>query len=129
MVRTADPASSMETVARLLNGQGEETPLLVWDIMHGLAGVNRPGKAEAARVLDGGDPAMVSARPSDALVIAEKLAEDSILFFSNAHRFYTDAVVVQGARSVQGQWPDARGADRARRHSAERTRSGCTGAR
>src|SRR5438093_6772181 len=92
-VRTADPASSLETVARLLNGQGEETPILVWDIMHGLAGVNRTGKAEATRLLDGGDPAMVSARPSDALALAEKLGEDSILFFSNAHRFYTDAVV------------------------------------
>jgi|SRR5439155_1257680 len=104
MVRTADPASTMETVARLLNGQGEETALLVWDIMHGLSGANRPGKAEAARVLDGGDPAMVSARPSDALVLAEKLAEDSILFLFNAHRFYADAVVMQGIWNLRDRF-------------------------
>ncbi len=104
MVRTAEPAGSIETVSRALNGQTEKTPILVWDIMHGLAGVNRPGKAEAARVLDRGDPAMVSARPSDALTLAEKLVDDSILFFSNAHRFYTDAVVMQGIWNLRDRF-------------------------
>jgi hypothetical protein len=104
MIRTADPADSIETLSRVLNGQSEKTPVLVWDIMHGLAGVNRLGKAEAARVLDGGDPAMTSARPSDALTMAEKLADDSILFFLNGHRFYADAVVMQGIWNLRDRF-------------------------
>ena len=95
-VRTPDPASTIQTVLSTLNGSEQETPILRWDIMHGLAGVNAGGKAEAARVLDGGDPAMVSARPSDALTFAEKLAEDAILFFANGQRFFADPVVGQG---------------------------------
>ena len=95
-VRTPDAASTIQTILGTLNGDAEKVPALQWDIMHGLVGLNSAGKSEAARILNGGDPAMVSARPSDALGLAEKLAEDAILFFAGAHRFYSDAVVAQG---------------------------------
>jgi hypothetical protein len=95
-VRTPDPASTVETVLSVLNGKGDEIPVLHWDIMRGLAGINDAGRSEARRVLDGGNPALVSARPSDALTLAEKLGQDAILFFANGQRFFTDAVVAQG---------------------------------
>ncbi|MHB8655577.1 MAG: AAA family ATPase [Terriglobia bacterium] len=95
-VRTPDPAGTVETVLGVLNGKGDETPVLHWDVMRGLAGLNEAGKAEARRVLDGGDPAITSVRPSDALTLAEKLGQDTILFFANGQRFFTDAVVAQG---------------------------------
>ena len=95
-VRTPDAASSIQTILGTLNGDAEKTPALRWDIMHGIVGLNAAGKNEAARVLDGGEPAIVSARPSDALALAEKVAEDAILFLASAHRFYSDAVVAQG---------------------------------
>ena len=95
-VRTPDPAGTVETVLGVLNGKGNETPVLHWDVMRGLAGLNEAGKAEARRVLDGGDPAITSVRPSDALTLAEKLGQDAILFFANGQRFFSDAVVAQG---------------------------------
>ena len=95
-VRTPDPAGTVETVLGVLNGKGDETPVLHWDVMRGLAGLNEAGKSEARRVLDGGDPAITSVRPSDALTLAEKLGQDAILFFANGQRFFTDAVVAQG---------------------------------
>jgi len=95
-VCTADPAGTVETLMSTLNGAAGEIPLLRWDVMRGLAGVNPPGKAEVQRLLGDGDPAIVSVRPSDALGLAEKLAEDGILFFANGQRFYNDAVTAQG---------------------------------
>ena len=95
-VRTPDPASTVDTMLSILNGKADETPVVHWDVMRGLAGLNEAGKGEARRVLDGGDPALASVRPSDALTLAEKPGQDAILFFANGQRFFTDAVVAQG---------------------------------
>ncbi|HEV2351783.1 MAG TPA: YgiT-type zinc finger protein [Terriglobia bacterium] len=103
-MRTPDPAGTVETVLGVLNGKGDETPVLHWDVMRGLAGLNEAGKAEARRVLDGGDPAMASVRPSDALTLAEKLGQDAILFFANGQRFFTDAVVAQGIWNLRDSY-------------------------
>jgi hypothetical protein len=70
-------------------------------VMRSMIGLTRPGKEEAARVLDGGDPAMVAVRPSEALALAGKLAEESIRFFSNAQRFYADPVAMQAVWNLR----------------------------
>src|SRR2546422_2174869 len=75
-VRTPDPAGTIDIILSVLNGSAEEIPVLHWDIMRGLAGVNNAGKAEAQKLLGDGDPAMVSARPSDALALARRLPEN-----------------------------------------------------
>ena len=94
-VRTPDPASAIQAV-RLAHDAATATPLLHWDIVHGLAGLNKPGREETSRIVGGADSSLASVRPSDVLEMAEKLSEDSILFFANAHRFFSDPVVVQG---------------------------------
>jgi hypothetical protein len=95
LVRTADPASTVRAAAEAIGGTGADAPLVTWDVMHGLAGINQMGRQIVTKLLDGVDPAIASARPSDALSLAEKLPEDSILFFLNGHRFYNDPVVAQ----------------------------------
>ena len=103
-VRTPDPAGTIDTILSVLNGGAEETPVLHWDIMRGLAGVNNAGKAGAQQVLGDGDPAIVSARPSDALALARRLPENAVLFFANTQRFVTDAVVVQGLWNLRDEF-------------------------
>ena len=44
---------------------------------------------------------MVAVRSSEALALAGKLAEDSILFFSNAQRFSADPVVMQAVWNLR----------------------------
>lgn len=101
MIRTTDPAAAVEALRNGLKPNEEKIPILAWDILRGLAGCNKAGKAEAKRVLGDGEAAMVSGRPTDALSLAEKLGEDSIVFFQNAHRFYSDPGVVQGIWNVR----------------------------
>src|SRR5947208_10645557 len=103
-VRTPDPAGTIDIILSVLNGGAEETPVLHWDIMRGLAGVNNAGKSEAQKLLGDGDPATVSARPSDALALARRLPENAVLFFANAQRFVTDAVVVQGLWNLRDEF-------------------------
>jgi hypothetical protein len=43
-VRTPDPAGTVDVIFSVLNCSAEETPLLHWDIMRGLVGVNNAGK-------------------------------------------------------------------------------------
>lgn len=98
-VRTADSASAIRTVRESLTDS--DIPLVQWDVMRGLSGINDAGAQAAAVMCNGKNPEMVSARPSDALKLAGALPEDSILFFHNAHRFLSDAVVMQGVCNLR----------------------------
>src|ERR1700690_296214 len=87
VIRSADAVSSVQSVTSALNGKESSIPLIQWDIMRGLSGVNELGKVSAAEVLNGQAPEMVSARPTDMLGIAGSLPEDSILFCHNIQLF------------------------------------------
>ena len=94
-IGTSDPASAIHAVRSALDANTTTAPLLRWDIVHGLVGLNKPGREAVTRVLgDSGSP-LASAGPSEALELAEKLDDDAALFFANAHRFFSDPIVVQ----------------------------------
>lgn len=101
-IRTPDPASTILVVVQSLGKEGENYPIMHYDVMHGLTGLNARGKAVGKALLDGGDPAMVSARPSEMLALLDRLSQDkkagqdAVVFMSNAHRFWNDEVTVQG---------------------------------
>ena len=91
-VRTPDPASAIQLILSTL--KDDETPALHWDAVRGLAGANEAGKRHASEILGELEPAAVSLEALFAT--AEKIAQDSLLFVANAHRFYSDAAVTQG---------------------------------
>jgi hypothetical protein len=101
-IRTPDPASTILAVVQSLGEAAQNYPVLHWDVLHGLTGLNQQGKALAKALLDGGDPAMVSARPSEMLALLDRLSQDkkngadAVVFMANAHRFWNDEVTVQG---------------------------------
>jgi hypothetical protein len=92
-VRTADPASAMVQVIACVNGTGEQTPVLSWDFIGGLQGRNEVGKSAAAKVLGESVPSL---GPGEALAVAQRLAQDAILFFHNPQRVWEQVDVVQG---------------------------------
>ncbi len=94
-VGTSDPASAIHAARSALETNATTVPFLRWDIVHGLAGLNNVGRDEASRILGDTASPSVSAGPAEALELAQKLGEDAALFFSNAHRFFSDPVVVQ----------------------------------
>jgi hypothetical protein len=94
-VGTSDPASAIHAVRSAVETDAVTVPLLQWDIVHGLSGLNKVGRDEASRILGDMASPSISVGPAEALELAEKLGEDAALFFSNAHRFFSDALVVQ----------------------------------
>jgi len=95
-IRSADPASTIANITNSLNGRADETPIISWDIIRGLRPTNQAGQDEITRLLDGADPVMGSARPTDMLPRLENVSENTIVFMLNAHKYFEDPGVLQG---------------------------------
>lgn len=101
-VRTADAAASVNLmIAKGLNGEGPATPLLAWDVMRGVRGLNEPGKATALKILNGAKPETASVRPTDVLRMAQGLDDNAVLFAQAMHNFWQDAVVGQAVWNLR----------------------------
>jgi hypothetical protein len=87
-----------------LNGKQETIPLMQWDVMRGLSGVNELGKDVAATALNGQAPEMVSGRPTDCLGLAQTLPADCILFAHNLQLFWQDAPVIQAVLNLRDRF-------------------------
>src|SRR4051812_6215229 len=97
-VRTPDPESSLALIKGTL--QNEDMPLVRWDTIPGLIGMNDAGKEEIARLFGEVAPfAVVS--PIEVLIQFYRAEPDAILLLSNAHRFWNDPAVVQGIWNVR----------------------------
>jgi hypothetical protein len=97
-VRTPDPASSLALVTGIL--KSDSTPLVMWDTMRGVIGLNDLGKQEVSRLLGEVAPSAVVS-PVEVLTSFYRATEDTVLFLSNAHRFWSDPAVVQGIWNVR----------------------------
>lgn len=95
-VRTADAAL---TVARFQEGVGRTSAMVQWDIVRGLVALNDAGKKEMGKLVGERDPASVG--PVEALVLACQLAEDGMLVYFNAHRFWNDPQVAQAVWNLR----------------------------
>jgi hypothetical protein len=97
---TADPAATIVSTIRNLNGKTESIPLLKWDIINGLVGINDIGRVVAQDIAPEG-----LIQPGDIAehlkVLANKAPEDSIVFFCNAHRFVDDPAVAQSVFNLR----------------------------
>ncbi len=99
-IRTADPMSAMSQVESTL-AKRDETPILSWDILRGLAARNETGNT-AARELAGDHPEGIG--PTELLAALYKAARacdrkefiDAIVFFHNAHRLWEQVDILQG---------------------------------
>lgn len=97
-VRTPDPESSLKLIQSAI--KSEDTPLVLWDTIRGLAALNDAGNQEISRLLGEISPASVIS-PIEALTQFYRAADDAVLFLANAHRFWNDPTVVQGIWNVR----------------------------
>lgn len=104
VIRSADAVSSVQSVISALNGKQDLIPLMQWDIMRGIQGINELGKATVADVLNGQSPEMVSARPTDCLGLAQNLPQDCILFCHNLQLFWQDGPVIQAVLNLRDRF-------------------------
>ena len=84
-VITPDHGATLRTLRAAV--EKDKPPLLRWNVMEGIVGVNEPGVEAATVILGGADPVAKSGNPAEALALAANLPEKSILFFFSAHRF------------------------------------------
>ncbi len=108
---TSDPAATIRGVIRSLNGSGEATPLLVWDVLRGLAHLNDAGKVLASNLYGQNGPTslaspvkLLTKLDTEAGQLAGKsdgTKRPAIVFMQNAHRFTDDIGVAQGVWNLR----------------------------
>jgi hypothetical protein len=99
-VETFDPAASMATIAKVLNPKRDASeksiPVLVWDIVSGLAGVNDAGQ-EVCKDIDA-EP-LNTGNPTECLSLLTKMSkkahDSAVVFFLNAHLYMKEPPVIQ----------------------------------
>jgi hypothetical protein len=93
-VATADQWAAQELLAR--DGFAASTPLIQWDTLRGMAGLNDAGNAQVAKL--GSVPTLA---PQQMLVAAMKLEKLSIVFMHNAPLFLAQPHVLQGVSNLR----------------------------
>lgn len=99
---TSDPAQTIASCVKALNGEAETSPILVWDVQGGQSGFNKIGSKLAKEI--SAEPIQDPAFFCGALVAAARKsvgeqiyqASDAIVFAHNFHLFWKSEVVVQG---------------------------------
>lgn len=106
VVRTADPAATIQMVVEAA-GNGDKTPpMLRWDIVRGATGINPQGNATLTKALKDSNDMDQSAtvNPTEFLNIAKKVAAKSIIFMLNLHRVIDDSGPVQALWNLRDEF-------------------------
>jgi hypothetical protein len=112
-VRTADPASTIRTLAAAVQPTGaERVPVLYWDVIRGVDGFNKLGKEEASRI---GANKENSGNPIGALNFAMKMGDNlppdnrtggPIMFMANTHLFWQNPPVIQAIWNLRDKFKE-----------------------
>ncbi len=102
-IESADPAATILGCIQSLNGKASEMPLLVWDVLNGLRGINELGTALASE-WNGTEYLGEALRA----LAGDKVPESTICFVHNAHRFLPQEPVMQGVWNLRDSWKGKR---------------------
>lgn len=96
LIQTADAQQSIDTIIKEMNGAAQEAPIMRWDIVRGLVGLNKAGKQAVANPAVGGEtPELNTQNPTECLAKLPNVPERSVVFFMNAQMFWTNESVKQ----------------------------------
>ena len=97
VVNTPDPAATMLEIIKT----AKDNPVIAWDIVRGVYGVNKEGKEIISAMSD--QPDMLT-NPVEALVASLKLPEKSILFYANVQRYLGEITVIQAIWNLRDKF-------------------------
>ena len=106
-VRTFDPASTIQTITQSLGEKlAELTPLISWDSIHGLKGLNESGQSALSQMAkDAGVDLAATVDLPIALGTLEFANEDVIAFVHNPHLVRdTDKKVIQAEWNLRDSY-------------------------
>lgn len=95
-VTSPDPAATIRAIGAVTNG----SPLVCWDIVRGLQGLNPAGRDVVTAVLNGDDPAM-RANPVESLTLANSFPEKTVCFVLNSQRILGEYAVIQAVWNLR----------------------------
>lgn len=102
-INTPDPAS---TVQGIVSELPDDTPVLSWDVVQGLGGVNDLG-VEAFVELGADNSAFIGNEGIvEVLMAAKELPKGVVVFFVNAHRFLSDINVSQALWNLRDDFKE-----------------------
>lgn len=91
-IETLDAANTTRQLHKALNGDAQTAPVLTWDRVRGLIGLNKPGEELAAQL----QPEFPAVNMIEMLDKARALAPDNtLLMLHNAHRDLNEISVIQ----------------------------------
>ena len=106
-IETSDPAQTIAGCIRALNDKAATTPIMRWDVLRGLVGLNNPGEVLARELSE--DP-LDACNPSTCLAMLAKIRKERrdrvVCFFMNAHRYIQNEAVAQGLWNLRDIWKE-----------------------
>jgi hypothetical protein len=99
-IETADPALTIKNCYDGLSGKAETIPLMQWDMVRGLVGMNRPGKEMVSSIAPDGP--IQTGNPTECLaLLADKEPKDSLIFWHGAQSLLSNPSFVQALWNVR----------------------------
>lgn len=96
---TADPKATTIGILEVVEGKNKDYPVMLWDLVRGLVGVNDAGMIAAQTLAPNGP--IESGNPTECLALLVKCPKGSVVLFSNAHRFITNEGVAQAVWNLR----------------------------
>lgn len=106
-IRTFDAKSTTNIIMESLNGKKEETPLLVWDVIHGLVPLSntKASKDALAALIAGVDQLSTIPLAETLRMLENDEVQDAITFVANAHlQWKNDPAVIQGIWNLRDSY-------------------------
>ena len=102
---TADAAA---TVDALLQTQDAAEPAVLWDLVRGLRGLNKPGVAVVKALVGDEDPAAISGVPTDMLRLVVKAPRGTVVYALNLARTWDAVDVAQAVWNLRDAYKSNR---------------------
>lgn len=107
IVTTADPSDTITQTQKALNGKLSEQPIMIWDCIRGLNGLNDVGQKIAADLNQGQDPASITGNVVEALRTLANTPEKTFCFMQNAQAWLQDSIPAQAVWNLRDSWKAA----------------------
>lgn len=100
---TSDPKVTIAESIKALNGAADEYSIMIWDIVKGLVGINKLGRATVKNIAPDGP--IQTGNPTECLALLDaKAPANTLCFFSNAHKFIANETVSQAVWNLRDNW-------------------------
>lgn len=102
-VHTGDNLECQKKIEETIKNLGKDSPIVVWDCINGLVGLNDRGTNYASTLGTPKGPHTLKAITALAIAVSSKnIPEDTVFIIHNPHFFYQDMPTIQAIQNMRG---------------------------